>query len=197
MALMSDRVRQARFINITAQCFLLCALIFLFYSFTTLNARADDVPAASSWNAGFSPGRSALDIVLDSIKKANHSILVAAYSFTSKPIATALLEAHRRGVKVMVVADDKGNRGRYSVITFLANHGVSVRLNSNYAIMHNKFMIIDDLHVETGSFNYTAAAVSRNAENVLLLSNMPDLAEGYKQQWLQLWNEAKILQPAY
>jgi phosphatidylserine/phosphatidylglycerophosphate/cardiolipin synthase-like enzyme len=35
--------------------------------------------------------------------------------------------------------------------------------------MHDKFIVIDGETVELGSFNYTAAAEKRNAENVLVL----------------------------
>jgi phosphatidylserine/phosphatidylglycerophosphate/cardiolipin synthase-like enzyme len=35
--------------------------------------------------------------------------------------------------------------------------------------MHGKFLIVDRQTLETGSFNFTAAAEARNAENVLVL----------------------------
>jgi len=123
--------------------------------------------------------------------------LVAAYSFTSKPISEALLDAHRRGIKVSVVADQKDNKKKYSAVTFLANQDVPVRLNGNYAIHHHKFMIIDGRNVETGSFNYSAAAFEKNAENVLVLRGVPDLAKAYSQEWQRLWDEATPLPKAY
>ena len=105
------------------------------------------IPAAHgadlSYELGFSPNGESLQIVLRGISEAKESVLVAAYSFTSKPVSEALLEAHRRGVKVSVVADQKGNSGRYTAVNFLANQGVPVRLNGQYAIMHHKFMVID------------------------------------------------------
>ncbi len=65
--------------------------------------------AAPVLTAGFSPsdGRPALEIVLGAINNARQSIDVAAYSFTSKPVATALAGANRRGVAVRVVADER------------------------------------------------------------------------------------------
>lgn len=42
---------------------------------------------------GFSPGGTALNLVLDSIDHAQHEILVAAYSLTSRPVAGALRAA--------------------------------------------------------------------------------------------------------
>jgi hypothetical protein len=124
------------------------------------------------------------------LRSAQHSIHLAAYVFTSKPVATALLEARRRGVEVAVVADMQENQRQYSATRFLANQQLPVRLNGKYAILHDKFMIIDQQHVQTGSFNYTAAAASKNAENVLIIWNAPELAARYESQWQRLWQEA-------
>lgn len=151
----------------------------------------------SSVTVAFSPQGTSLELVLSCIKTAERSILVAAYSFTSKPIAAALLEAHKRGVDVQVVADRKGNSSRYTAVAFLANQGVPVRLNGHYAIHHHKFMVIDGKHVETGSFNYSAAAVDKNAENVLVLRDAPEPAAQYAAEWQRLWNEAEPLPAKY
>lgn len=161
---------------------------------------ATSVFAKPDMEVGFSPpmnGQSALNVVLDGVTHAQHQILVAAYSFTSKPIAMALLEAKKHGVDVRVVADKKGNSAKYSAVNFLANNGVPVRLNGRYAIMHNKFIVIDGQDVETGSFNYTQAAAKSNAENALLLRGVPDLASTYTNDFRKLWDEAETLPPAY
>jgi phosphatidylserine/phosphatidylglycerophosphate/cardiolipin synthase-like enzyme len=68
-------------------------------------AARDIAPASVQTEVGFSPSRSAHELVLRAIQGAHQSIL-AAYSFTSKDIAKALVEAHRNGVDVRVVLDD-------------------------------------------------------------------------------------------
>ncbi|MGP1953571.1 MAG: phospholipase D family protein [Arsenophonus sp. NC-QC1-MAG3] len=146
---------------------------------------------------GFSPGRAAKEIILLAIEEAKISIDIAAYSFTSKPIALALVDAQNRGINVRVVADKKSNRGKYTAVTYLVNHRVPVRLNDKYAIMHNKFMIVDGHSVETGSFNYTKSAAFRNAENVIYLRNRPDIAEKYTREFNRLWSEAADTKPTY
>lgn len=150
-------------------------------------------------SVGFSPsaGQGALQIVLSAIDGAKRSVDVAAYSFTSKPVAAALVAAKNRGVSVRVVADEKANNDRYTAVTFLANKGVPVRLNTQYAIMHNKFMIVDGDTVQTGSFNYTASAATRNAENVLLVQDAPTLAATYQGEFNRLWNESNELANHY
>ena len=133
------------------------------------------IPPQASLQIGFSPREGALELVLAIIQGARKSILVAAYSFTSRPVATALVDAQRRGVAVFVVADGPEAGKGYSAVSFLANQGVSVRSNSRFPLMHSKFMVVDGLHVQTGSFNYTAAG-ARNAENVLVFP--PGLGTG-------------------
>lgn len=126
--------------------------------------------AAPALTTGFSlsDGQSALQVALSAIREARQNIDVAAYSLTSKPVAVALSDARYRGVSVRGSADKKFNSGRYSAATFQANQSSPVRLNGQYTIMHNKFMVINAVNVDTGSFKYNASAASRNAENALL-----------------------------
>ena len=69
------------------------------------------VPAASEdgISVNFSPRGGCTDRVVEEIGKAQQSIEMQAYSFTSQPIAEALIAAHHRGVKVTVVLDEKAN----------------------------------------------------------------------------------------
>jgi phosphatidylserine/phosphatidylglycerophosphate/cardiolipin synthase-like enzyme len=172
--------------------------VFLLALFSAVTPATERLPPDAAFDVGFSPRAGALDVVLKGIASAKDSILVATFSFTSKPISTALLDAHRRGVRVQVVADTGGNSSsNYTAVTFLANNGVQVRLNGLYAIFHHKFMVIDGLHVQTGSFNYSAAANSRNAENVIMLWNVKPLADRYTAEWKRLWDEGVTLEKAY
>jgi phosphatidylserine/phosphatidylglycerophosphate/cardiolipin synthase-like enzyme len=52
-------------------------------------------------------------------------------------------------------------------------------------------MVLGRTSLETGSFNYTTAAVKCNAENALLLWNVPQIAEIYAREWERLWEESK------
>jgi phosphatidylserine/phosphatidylglycerophosphate/cardiolipin synthase-like enzyme len=146
--------------------------------------------ARSAVAVGFSPG-DAEALVVQTIDSARQSIEVAAYSFTSRPIASALLRARGRGVTVRVVADKSQETARYTSVRYLARQGVPVRIDSRYAIMHNKFLVIDGRTVETGSFNYTRSAQLRNAENVIVLKDAPAVAAAYGREWNRLWMESE------
>jgi phosphatidylserine/phosphatidylglycerophosphate/cardiolipin synthase-like enzyme len=45
----------------------------------------------------FTPGTNCTQLIVDTLASATTSLLVQAYSFTSAPIAKALVEAHKRG----------------------------------------------------------------------------------------------------
>lgn len=133
----------------------------------------------------FSPHGGCTDAILSEINQAKSEILLQAYSFTSQPIAQALIRAQKRGVKISAVLD-KSNRGRkYSAATFLKNMGIPVFIDDKHAIAHNKIMIIDNRVVITGSFNFTAAAEKKNAENLLIIDDLPDLTRAYRENFQQ------------
>jgi len=108
--------------------------------------------------------------------------LVQAYSFTSYKIAKALLDAHKRGVKVEIILDKSQRTDQYSSATFFSNNGIPVKIGSEHAIAHNKVMIIDGETVITGSFNFTKAAEENNAEELLVIHDKK-LAERYTENW--------------
>ena len=147
---------------------------------------------SAGYSVAFSPDNTSEKLILHLISEAKESVLLAAYSFTNKLIAEALVGAHKKGVSVQILADEKNNTDSpYSMISFLSSRGIDVRLNGKYNIMHHKFIIIDKRHIQTGSFNYSGSAVNKNAENVLVLWNVPELAEKYMIEWKQLWKEGK------
>ncbi|AOY02287.1 hypothetical protein BJP62_09335 [Jeongeupia sp. USM3] len=143
------------------------------------------------YEVGFSPGSCAECIVFDTINGAQHSLRVAAYMFTHRGLADALIAAHRRGVDVRVVADAREARQAESRLHALAGAGIPVRLNGRFAIHHHKFIVADDNTVETGSFNYTQAATRNNAENALRLVDVPTLAARYTAAWQASWDESQ------
>lgn len=130
----------------------------------------------------FSPRGGAQDALVASIGQAKDSILIQAYSFTSAPIAKALVDATKRGVKIEAILDKSQRSERYTGATFLKNEGIPVYIDDKHAIAHNKVMIIDSTIVVTGSFNFTKAAEEKNAENLLIIRNK-EMASIYMDNW--------------
>ena len=138
---------------------------------------------AGSIRVYFSPNGGCTDAILNEINQAKTEILLQAYSFTSKPIAQALIRAKQRGVRISAVLDKSNRSQKYSAATFLQNTGIPVLIDDKHAIAHNKIMIIDNRVVITGSFNFTMAAENKNAENLLILDDLPDLTRAYRENF--------------
>jgi phosphatidylserine/phosphatidylglycerophosphate/cardiolipin synthase-like enzyme len=130
----------------------------------------------------FSPGGAPTAAVVAALDEAVHTVHVQAYSFTSAPIAKALVAAEKRGVQVTAILDRSNRTAQYSAADFLVHGGVSTFIDAKHAIAHNKIMIIDDEEVLTGSFNFTKAAEEKNAENLLVIHDQT-LAEKYEKNW--------------
>src|SRR5439155_20216459 len=110
------------------------------------------VPAV--WKLYFSPHGGCTEAVVDAVSRATNAVLVQAYSFTSAPIAKAVVEAQRRGLRVSVILDKSQRTEKYSAADFLNNSGVATYIDARHNIAHNKIIIIDSRIVLTGSFNF-------------------------------------------
>ncbi len=146
------------------------------------------LPARGTVQVAFTPWDNAEAMVADAIRQARKQILVQAYSFTSRTLASALIAAKKRGVDVQLLADrEQTYGGEASRVPELAAAGIPVLLEVRYQSAHNKVMILDagtaDAAVITGSYNWTYAAQYKNAENVLILRHLPELADAYAANW--------------
>lgn len=135
----------------------------------------------------FTPGQNCTQLIINQINAAQRSIEMQAYSFTSKPIANALISAHDRGISIFVLLDKSNIRSHNSVINALRSSHIPFLIDYKPAIAHNKIMIFDSATVLTGSFNFTASAQKRNAENLIIIDN-----KNLAQKYLANFNYRKI-----
>ncbi len=154
-------------------------LSFLLLSFVAVTAFAFQTDITM---VCFSPRGGCTENIVEQISAAKSEILVQAYSFTSAPIARALTEAFKRGVKVQIILDKSQKSEKYTSSTFISNAGIPTFIDDKHAIAHNKIMIIDKETVITGSFNFTKAAEEKNAENLLVIKSK-ELAKVYMENW--------------
>ncbi|MEQ1788923.1 MAG: phospholipase D-like domain-containing protein [Rickettsiales bacterium] len=80
--------------------------------------------ARQSTQTAFSPSPQAVRLVQSTIGKAEKTIDVAAYSFTSHKIADALIRAHNSGVVVRMVLDKSHVKRRYPAVLSLQEAGI-------------------------------------------------------------------------
>ena len=160
---------------------LACFAVALLLLIPSCANRASDRSSADM-QVYFSPQGGCTAAVVNAVNGAKETVLVQAYSFTSAPIAKALVDAHKRGVNVQVILDKSQRTEKYSLATFLENAGIPTFVDDIHGIAHNKVMVIDSRIVITGSFNFTMDAEESNAENLLVIPDAA-LAEEYANNW--------------
>lgn len=148
----------------------------------SLSAAESQTYKPESIRVYFSPNGGAAEAVVAAIRVAKKSIHVQAYSFTSAPIAGALTDAKKRGVAVEAILDKGQRTANYSEADFISRASIPTFIDAKHAIAHNKIILIDGAVVITGSFNFTKAAESSNAENLLVIRDTA-LAARYLKNW--------------
>jgi phosphatidylserine/phosphatidylglycerophosphate/cardiolipin synthase-like enzyme len=149
----------------------------------TSSAMAEPIHVCASGTVNFSPKGGCMAALVDRIGRAQKEILVQCYSFTSAPIAEALIAAKQRGVTVRVLSDPTNLTGRGSKTALLEAAGIEVKYDFGQpGLAHNKTMTFDGLAVATGSFNDSMGAELHNAENLLILEDA-GLAAIYAGNW--------------
>jgi phosphatidylserine/phosphatidylglycerophosphate/cardiolipin synthase-like enzyme len=149
----------------------------------SLHAQTSATNATPDIKVYFSPHGGCTEAVVNALHGARKQILVEAYSFTSEPIAVALIDAEKRGVDVEVILDKSQEQARGTEADLISLSGIPTYIDSAYRIAHDKVMVIDGSRVITGSFNFTKSAEDYNAENLLVISNDPPLADQYATSW--------------
>ena len=179
---------------------LVLAAFMLALAATSLTIRAETIAATGSVEALFTPWDDAEGAIIRALAEAQQSIHVQAYLLTSRSISQALISARQRGVAVSILTDQKMlDTGQNSQIPLLAAANIPVRLETRYAVAHNKIILIDARTPHgiliTGSYNFTWSAQARNAENLLILRDNPALLQRYLNNWQRHYAEAQSFKP--
>jgi phosphatidylserine/phosphatidylglycerophosphate/cardiolipin synthase-like enzyme len=140
---------------------------------------ATTTQAQPSITCYFSPNGGAQQAILDAIKSAKESINILAFQFSNVPIADELIRAYKCGVKVEIVLDKYTKYEKGSMLSAVHRAGIPTYIDSKHTSAHNKVMIVDEAVLITGSFNFTYNAEYRNAENLLVVRNAPDITSKY------------------
>ncbi len=151
----------------------------------------------------FSPNGGARAAILKELTHAEKEIDIAMYILTDRELSNVLVSARRRGVNVRVLLDGKSAEEiGYSKHHFLSERNVNVKLDNTHrtygdkyeGIMHNKFAIIDNKILITGSYNWTHSAEKLNDENLLIIKDAKEITGKFSDKFKELWNRGKILQ---
>lgn len=153
------------------------------------NANSALIPKDSDKsNAFFSPGDACRNIIVNQIMYASSQINICVFTISDDRIASAILDAHKRGRDVRIITDNDKSEDMGSDIARLHKEGVAIKMDSTPNHMHHKFMVVDDSSLITGSYNWTLSAAKYNHENVLLTTE-GGLVKSFLKEFGILWNQ--------
>ncbi len=124
------------------------------------------------------------EILAAAIDKARLSVDVAVYSFNLWSVRDALVHAYQRGVLVRMVMESDNMDSEE--VDDLKNTGIPIVGDLREGLMHNKYVIIDQVDVWAGSMNYTAGGTYRDNNNLIHL-NSAQAAEAYTQDFEEMF----------
>ena len=119
----------------------------------------------------------------EEINKSQKDIYLAVAWFTNKNLFNSLVKKSHEGVKVILVISDNEINRNSSINYNDIQKGESKLfwIGGDKSFMHNKFCIIDDYVVITGSYNWSYKAET-NFENVAITTGDGELATQFKKE---------------
>jgi phosphatidylserine/phosphatidylglycerophosphate/cardiolipin synthase-like enzyme len=139
----------------------------------------------------FSPEDGVVNAIQEQLALAQHTIRFMAFSFTEDRLGLTLLDRATSGVRVEGIFETRGSETQYSELRLLYCAGLDVRQDGNPRTMHHKVFIVDDTHVITGSFNFSANAIESNDENLVIIHD-PELARQYIAEYERVKSVSSI-----
>ena len=135
----------------------------------------------------FSPAEDLEGHVLAELGAAELSVRLAFFNIRLDGVLDLLIALHQEGVDVRVALDKKQQDLEYNTAgADLAAAGVPVTLVENLSAeqstMHDKFTVIDQHRVLTGSANYSVTALNLSDEDLLTIDSS-DLAARYTAEF--------------
>ena len=145
-----------------------------------------DAPASVVADVHFSPGEACLRRLRDLVTNARRSVDICVFTITDDRISGAILDAHRRGVKVRIVSDNDKANDLGSDVDGLKQAGVPVAVDTSPYHMHHKYAIFDGRLLLNGSFNWTRSATTSNEENIMVTDD-DRLIEPFRAEFDKMW----------
>ena len=144
------------------------------------------VRSTTQMEVHFSPGDECLQAIRRLFGQAERTVDVCVFTITDDRIASAIMDAHRRGVRIRIITDNDKAYDEGSDVRRLEGAGMEVREDRTECHMHHKFAIFDGRTVLTGSYNWTRGAARNNEEN-LVVSNDFRMVGPFEREFNALW----------
>lgn len=136
--------------------------------------------------AYFSPGESCRQTIIDQIDHAKKRLKICVFTISDDRISEGIMRAFQNGIDVKIITDNDKSNDLGSDVVRLAQKGISIKMDNTSSHMHHKFMIVDELMLLTGSYNWTLSAARFNQENIVL-SSEAGVVKSFLNEFDKLW----------
>ncbi len=126
----------------------------------------------------FCPRDNCTEAALGIMNQAQSTLHCAFYDLNLVELM-ALLDAKSKNIDVKLVYDKDNEED-------VLDLNIDKKTNPGYQLMHNKFCIIDNKMIFTGSFNPTMRDAYTNNNNLMIIPSA-DLASNYETEFQELW----------
>lgn len=125
--------------------------------------------------------------ILSALDEAKVSIRVVMAWFTNELLFNKLVEKHKEGIDVRIAIYDDGINRKHGIDISQVPHDL-IKRGQGGGLMHDKFCVIDNQVVITGSYNWTNNAEFRNDENITVEKD-PEQATRFSLEYRRLINQ--------
>jgi phosphatidylserine/phosphatidylglycerophosphate/cardiolipin synthase-like enzyme len=122
--------------------------------------------------------------ILHALDNSKVSIRIAMAWFTNETLFNKLKEKHRQGIDVEIAIYNDGVNQKHGVEITQLPHKIIAK-GKRGGLMHDKFCVIDNQVVVSGSYNWTNNAEFRNDENITV-EHDPEQATRFSIEYRRL-----------
>ncbi|HCM76273.1 MAG TPA: hypothetical protein DIS90_07815 [Cytophagales bacterium] len=145
-------------------------------------------------DAFFSPGDACRNTIINQIMYAVNTVHICVFTISDDRITSAIIDSHQRGKQVRIITDNDKSLDMGSDIARMAREGIEIKMDDTPNHMHHKFMVVDNIALITGSYNWTLSAAKYNHENVLLTKD-GSVVKSFIKEFSQLWDSMQFYKP--
>ena len=140
----------------------------------------------------FSPGEDCLNDIVELMQSADKYLDICVFTISDNRISDEIIRAFNRGIEIRIISDNEKMNDDGSDIKMLSTTGISIKIDHSPSHMHHKYMIVDEISVLTGSYNWTKSAAEYNQENIIITDN-DEIVTGFIDNFTQLWEKSLFL----
>ncbi len=135
----------------------------------------------------FCPEDNCAQHYVDTLNLAKKNVWCMFFDMTHQDVGNKLIELKEKGLDVKAIFESR-QIGQYSYYSKLDSANIDVIKDKNPKTMHNKFCIIDDSYVITGSMNPSKHSDEANDESIIVI-NDKDLINKYLNYFKLYWSK--------